>query len=255
MTKIKVDENGLSAREQNPFGENQPSSDWTRGDAAVMADAEEQREIVNMKTQYYGWINFEKTVKSYPLTEPAEPNLVCDGDQIPMYSYDGEKWERCVIDTVEYICPTGAETKTFWQIVKPMQESKEESKLIGNPDINNPIDENTPMLTKGLIGKIKLKITIEGDYVSKLYIAQIIKTGLGRFPQFENIPIIDEYVGQSALSELTNLILIKDGATHQTPITKAETIEDVVRVIEEYRSKADGYVYRVDDLLSQIKNI
>jgi hypothetical protein len=98
MTKIKVDEKGLNAREVLP---------------TLTANS-----IVNL------------CKVPYPLTEPAEPNLVCQGDQIPMFSYDGEKWERCVIDTGEYICPTGAETKMFWQIVKPMQESKEENEVI-----------------------------------------------------------------------------------------------------------------------------
>lgn len=59
----------------------------------------------------------------YYLTEPAEPNLVCEGEIVFMFSRNGKKWEPCVIVGDEYICPNGAETKRFWQIVKPMQEA------------------------------------------------------------------------------------------------------------------------------------
>jgi len=51
-------------KQLNPYGTECPPDNWTRGDAAIMADSHEQQEIVNMKSAYYGWIKFE-LVKQY----------------------------------------------------------------------------------------------------------------------------------------------------------------------------------------------
>lgn len=194
MTKIKVDENGLNARPVNPYPKNRQV--W---DASKNMGKKPYRQAKNK-----AWIDFETTVKSHSLTEPAEPNLVCDGDLVWQIedARDPTEWIIYAIEPDEFM-KNQMYTRQAWHIVKPMQESSE----------------------------------IQQYYVSSLEDA------------------CDKYADDNP----SELVCQKDfiaGATNQAPITKAETIEYVVRVIESYYNGLHSWQDAdIKVLLSQIKNI
>lgn len=67
MSKVTIILDGFgNGMERNPYGDTEPSTSWTRGDAAIMADEEEQAEIRRMKQDHALWTNFERTVQTLP---------------------------------------------------------------------------------------------------------------------------------------------------------------------------------------------
>lgn len=199
MTKIKVDEKGLNGRPVNPY-------------------PELMHNLVGGSCGNYNYEQFEKTVKSHSLTEPAEPNLVCEGNLNWYYREIGhDKWNCIDESQINDYDLTFNQVEQAWQIVKPMQEAAE----------------------------IKDKAQTQNKRLQEM------------LNDLQLNEVAEKYAYQFTDGLEPDFLLLKNafiaGATRQAPITKAETIHDIAEIVIGLSRRIDDDV--VDDLLSQINNI
>lgn len=191
------------------------------------------------------WDKFEQHHPPLPiLTEtPMKEGDVIEGDVVWQYLaydiYEGTPMQQLPTDTWITFDNKYSLLNDTRQAIKPVKEL---------PANNSQVEQY-----------IKLKIAIEGDYVSKLYIAQIIKTGLGRLSQFENILIVDEYIGDKEPKDTDSYIIIKQPNANKEAEAERQRI---VSIVENRASRAfvssdysEKYVYTaLTSILTKIKS-